>query len=361
MSATSSEHDWVAEVFRAHRDCGESIAIVFGQVDARAPTAHDITWHELQHDQYDGVSGLASLLAKQGLKPDALPVLREGRPSWFRRIRGLLSVLRYLSVRRQAWNVEFDWKEPEGWPSPADRVAWILFDEDQTRALLQAAKSAGSTVNTFLLTHLDAVVCGRWVPRDSERRWMLPVNLRGAVQRHAEAPPHMSLLAVDMTGTPTPGAVQTHIDGLLRQGQHWGMWPLLHAGRVMGAEGMRKDIRKRALQGHSNTGMFSNLGVWNVAGGGSWLFCPAITRVYPIGAGCITVNGRLALTVQLHTGLGATLAEARETLEAWTQSCLDAIEQTHTRPAAAPATGPRHATAPQPAILPDPTGFSSER
>ena len=329
-----SDKDWVAEVFRAHRDCGESIAIVFGQAEAQVPIDSDVVWHELSHDEYDGVSGFAALLAKQGLKPDALPVLREGRPSWLRRVRGLLSVLRFLAVRRQAWTVEFDWQPPAGSASPADRVAWVLFDADQTRALLHAAKSAGATVNTFLLKHLDAAVCERWVPEGSDRRWMLPVNIRGAVQRYADAPPHMSLLAVDIDGAPTPSALQAQIDRYFRQGQHWGMWPLLHAGRVMGEEGMRKDIRKRALQGHGNTGMFSNLGVWNVDGGGSWLFCPAITRVYPIGAGCITVNGRLALALQLHKALGATPELTRETLNAWVQACLDAIGTSRFQPAA---------------------------
>lgn len=352
--------DWVAEVFRAQRDCGENIAIVFGQVEGPASTEKDIAWHELPHDEYDGVSGFDAILAKQGLKPDALPVLREGRPSWLRRVHGLLSVLRYLGIRRQAWTVEYDWQKPVRFASPADRVAWTLFDADQTRELLRAAKSADATVNTFLLAHLDATVHGRWVPTGSDRRWMVPVNMRGAVLRQAEAPPHMSFLTVDMAATPAPDALQTQIEHCFRQGQHWGMWPLFHAGRVMGEEGMRKDIRKRELEGHGTTGMFSNLGVWNVDGGGSWLFCPAITRTYPIGAGCITVNGRLALTLQLHDALGGTLEQARATLDAWVHACLGAVEQTRIQPAATLASGVRRPFVPQSVIPPDSTEFSSE-
>jgi hypothetical protein len=188
---------------------------------------------------------------------------------------------------------------------------------------------------------------------------MLPVNMRGAVVRQAEAPPHMSFLTVDMAGTSAPEALQTQIEHCFQQGQHWGMWPLFHAGRVMGEEGMRKDIRKRERQGHGVTGMFSNLGVWNVDGGGSWLFCPAITRTYPIGAGCITVNGRLALTLQLHDALGATLGQARATLDEWAKACFDAIERTHSQLAPTSVASVPQRPVTQSAFSPDSTEFSS--
>jgi hypothetical protein len=333
--SASSDKDWVAEMFSALRDCGEDISIVFGQADAHAPTEAEVSWHELPHDQYDGVSGLAALLAKQGLSAAALPVLREGRPSFLRRARGVLSVLRYLGIRRQKWTIEYDWERPRVLLPPGERVAWSLFDVEQTAAMLQAAKTAGVTVNSYLLAHLDAAVRGTWVPADAGRRWMLPVNLRGAVVRPAESPPHMSFLTVDVSDTPTAKVVQTQIDGYLRKGQHWGMWALLQLGRLLGEEGMRKDIRKRERMGHGATGMFSNLGVWNIAGGGSWIFCPAITRVYPIGAGCITVNGRMALTLQLHDALDGSLDKARTTLDAWVQSCLTTAAAHGAKPAVA--------------------------
>jgi len=316
--STGPDKDWIAEMFTALRDCGEDISIVFGQPGRELPVA----WHELPHDRFDGVSGLDALLGQQGLSAAALPTLREGRPSWFRRARGVLSVLRYLGIRKQRWTIDYDWRDPEHVPPPGERVAWVLFDEERTAALLQAARSAGATVNTYLLAHLDAVVRGTWVPQDAGRRWMLPVNLRGAVTRPDPSPPHMSFLTVDIDGAATPTGLQAQIDRCLHQGQHWGMWALLQLGRLLGEAGMRKDIRKRERMGHGATGMFSNLGVWQVEGGGPWLFCPAITRVYPIGAGCITVNGRMALTLQLHHALDGTLDKARATLDAWTHACL---------------------------------------
>ncbi len=344
MSARSNK-DWVAEMFRALRDCGENISIVFGHVDAQATSDADLSWHELPHDQYDGVSGLAALLAQQRLSAAALPVLREGRPSWWRRTRGVFAVLRYLGVRHQAWTVDYDWERAVASPPPAGRVAWTLFDPTQTRSLVHAAKAAGVTVNTYLLGHLGAAVRGTWVPAGADQRWMLPVNLRGAVARPSAPPPQMSFLMVDVPDTSSATALQAHIDTHLRKGRHWGMWALLQLGRLLGEEGMRKDIRKRERLKHGTTGMFSNLGVWNVDGGGHWIFCPAITRVYPIGAGCITVNGRMALTLQLHDALGGSLDKARATLDAWAQSCLDAVSRNPQPALATPPHEPNFATA----------------
>lgn len=340
--STHPDKNWLAEMFRALRDCGEDISIVFAQADANAPDG--LAWQTLPHDKYDGVSGLTELLAQRGLAVTP-PTLREGRAPWLRRMRGVASVLRYLGVRHQAWKVEYDWERNAGLRPPGERVAWSLFDAAQTEAIVRAAKAAGVTVNTYLLAHLDAAVRGLWVPTGADSRWMLPVNMRGAVPNPSDPPPQMAFLAVDASDTTSARALQTQIDGHQRSAQHWGMWALLHLGRLLGEAGMRKDIRKRERQRHGVTGMFSNLGVWTVEGAGHWLFCPAITRVYPIGAGCITVNGRMALALQVHDALGGSLEQARATLQGWVRSSLAAAQAAGAQTAQSGAT-------PAPALAP---------
>lgn len=345
MSARKDK-DWVAEMFSALRDCGEDISIVFGRVPAQGRAAGEIAWHELPHDGYDGVSGLDTLLRQYGVAAPTLPTLQEGPAPWLRRMRGVLSVLPYLGIRRQQWALDYNWQDPPAVPPPAGRVAWTLLDAAQTQAVVRAAKAAGVTVNTYLLSHLDAAVRGTWTPAGAPRRWMLPVNLRGAVVRPAPSPPHMSFLTVDIAAAPAPSALQAQIQRCLDQGQHWGMWSLLQLGRLLGEQGMRKDIRSREKRGHGATGMFSNLGVWNVGAGDGWVFCPAITRVYPIGAGCITVDGRMALTLQLHHALGGTLQKAQSTLDAWVEGALGALPA-RVAPQAVAETGAQ--TQPEPA------------
>jgi hypothetical protein len=313
--------DWVAEMFAALRDCGENISIVFGEERALAAGGKP-RWFELPHDRYDGVSGLAHLLADGGTDPGRLPEWRGDRFTLFSGLRGFFAVLHALPVRRQQWKSAFHWTRQVACRPVEQRVAWRLFTQEETARIIDAARAARVTVNSYLLFHLDRVVSAELVAPGAGRRWMVPVNLRGAVLRPSVQAPHMSFFGVDLEGDVSPRAVQLRVDRLKQRRYHWGMWILLHLGRLLGKEGMRKDIRKRERQKHGVTGMFSNLGSWNVDGAGGWLFCPAITRVYPVGAGCVTVNGRMALAMQLHDALGRDLHCTWSLLNTWSHACL---------------------------------------
>jgi hypothetical protein len=250
-----------------------------------------------------------------------MPTLQGDRRSFGRSLKGLLAALPSLKVRPRTW-LRFDGRRPVAFRPVSQRLAWKLFSEEETAAIAVAAREDGVTVNTFLLHHLDAAVAQRLTPASSGRLWMVPVNLRGAVTRPNEAAPHMSFFGVSIEGASTVGALQAQIKRLKEQGVHWGTWIALHAGRLIGAKGLRDDLVKREKQGHGWTGIFSNLGVWNVPGSGSWIFGPAISRVHPVGAGCVTMNGRMALSMQLHDAFGGDLALTQALLDDWTLSIL---------------------------------------
>jgi len=311
--------DWVAAGFTAMRDCGDDISIVY----AETGTSHraEPRWFELPHDKFDGISGFAHLLREQGLRLDALPVLKGERPTLRQKLRGLMNVFPALQVHRQKWR-RFDPTRTSTFRRVRDRVASRLFTEAQTREIVAAARDAGVTVNTWLLYHLDRAVAAQLAAPAAGRMWMIPVNLRGALPAVPEDFLQMSFLPVDIERDPSPGALQALIDGLKDRDCHWGSWTALHLGRLIGHAGIRRELRKRALQHNGWTGIFSNLGVWNVPGARSWIFGPAISRAQPVGAGCVTVNGRMSLTVQLHEALTEDLQASYALLDAWTQGCL---------------------------------------
>jgi hypothetical protein len=331
--------DWVAEVFSAMRDCGEDISIVYGH-KSEATTQAEPRWFERPHDEFDGMSGLASLLRAQGFRVEKLPVLRNDYFSFWQGLRGFFAVLPALKIYRRQWR-QFDGGRPVTFRSVSKRLAWRLLTEAQTLQVMAEAKSAGVTVNTYLLFHLDAAVSSRLTQPSSSRRWMIPVNLRGCVTRHEENAPHMSFLAVDLHRGESARQIQAQIDSLRARACHWGAWIALHAGKLLGAQGMRRDVRMRERKQHGWTGIFSNLGVWNVPGSGSWIFCPAVWRAQPVGAGCLTMNGRMALSLQLHEGFGADLRTANAVLDDWLQACLpqSAHRPIEVRPSVASAAG----------------------
>lgn len=310
--------DWVAEGFAAMRDCGEDISIVYGHINRVASRAQP-EWAELPHDKFDGVGGLAHLLRERGCRADELPVLRGDSLTFSRALRGLAAVSPALKVRTQQWR-DFDPNRKVTFRPVGQRVAWKLLTELQTRSIVAAAKAAGVTVNTLLLFHLDRAVAAQLIPESANRLWMLPVNLRGGLTRHPETFLKMSFIPVDLQNRPSVGQLQAQITNLKDRYCHWGSWTALHLGKVIGAAGIRRELRSRDKKNNGWTGIFSNLGVWNVPGGGHWIFGPAVSRAQPVGVGCVTINGCMALTVQLHEALGGGLEAAYDLLEAWTQS-----------------------------------------
>lgn len=312
--------DWVGEVFSAMRDCGEDISIIYGEKTATAAGAEP-RWVELPHDRFDGIGGLATLLRERGYSVGPLPQLRDDRFSLLRALRGLLAVAPTLRLRRRKW-WQFDGDREVSFLAVRDRLAWWLFTEEETQRITSAAKAARVTVNTYLLYHLDSVIASQLTIPGSRRRWMVPVNLRGAVTREVEASPHMAFFCVDLDRESTLTGIQAQISQLKQRGYHWGAWLSLNLGRLIGREAMRRDIRARESKCHGWTGIFSNLGLWEVPGSAPWIFGPAISRVHPVGAGCITLNGRMALSLQLHEAFGADLQASYSLLEDWRASCL---------------------------------------
>jgi len=311
--------DWIAEFFCAMRDCGEDVSIVYGEYKGAAHAQP--RWVLLPHDKFDGMSGFGHVLRAQGCRVDALPELRGDQYSFLRAVRGFFAVLPVLGIKRREWR-KFDGSRALAFLPAEERVAWKMFTVEQTQAIVAAAKKEGVTVNTYLLFHLDATLASSGLTAAQSRRWMIPVNLRGAVKREVEDSPHMSFIAVDVASDGSPSQLQTQVTGLKQRACHWGSWAALHIGKLVGAKAMRSDIRNRESKQHGWTGIFSNLGIWKVADGGSWIFCPAITRSYPVGAGCVTLNGRMSLSLQLHDGFNESLQTTCRLLEAWTDACL---------------------------------------
>ena len=78
-----------------------------------------------------------------------------------------------------------------------------------------------------------------------------------------------------------------------------------------------------------NLGSFSNLGDWDPEKAisqseceGTWLFAPPVLRCQLVGAGCVTFQNRLSLTIQAHPDL----TNDSSVPEAWIQNWVKEIE-----------------------------------
>ena len=73
-----------------------------------------------------------------------------------------------------------------------------------------------------------------------------------------------------------------------------------------------------------NIGGFSNLGDWDPEKKirepecqGVWLFAPPVLRFQQVGAGCVTFQNRLSLTLQVHPDLATSPSVPQAWISGW--------------------------------------------
>jgi hypothetical protein len=73
-----------------------------------------------------------------------------------------------------------------------------------------------------------------------------------------------------------------------------------------------------------NLGSFSNLGDWDpdktitqTECNGDWLFAPPVLRCQLVGAGCVTFQNRLSLTIQTHPDLTTSPTVPQAWIQNW--------------------------------------------
>ncbi|MGD0614268.1 MAG: hypothetical protein ABSA69_02365 [Verrucomicrobiota bacterium] len=301
-------------------ELGEFIGIRFGRL---APGATEPEWMFLAHTKFDGIGGLAEILRRRGAKVESLPQIKHpADPSWFSLLRALP---RFLSRRRRVkWGFPGRGSGQSDSLKPPTAVAWHLFDERVTDQIRSVCGDAEVTVNSFLLKHLTQAIRPFLKDQSSVVPWMIPVNIRGKVDCGRDTAVHTSYVGVRVQSYEMVHDVHRNVYAALRSGEHWANWQMYFLGRFITA-GMRRALIATGLGASQwNLGAFSNLGDWDREKEitqedcqGGWLFCPPVLRIMPIGAGCVTFQNRLSLTIQAHASLTTNPAVCKLWVANW--------------------------------------------
>jgi len=200
-----------------------------------------------------------------------------------------------------------DWSKSD---PPASKVsgtvAWHLFSDTETADILGKCRLERVTVNSLLLKRLDQVI------RPEIRRphlripWMIPVNLRGDINYADDTENHVSCVEVSIAPDDSAQRIQSQILRRLMRGEHRANHLLLGLGKFLSHQAKVKILKKQRSKTAGNIGAFSNLGVWDpgkrIKTDDSWLFCPPVVTGQLLGAGCVTFQNRLGLTIQGQSG-----------------------------------------------------------
>ena len=303
----------------------EFIGIRFGHL---APGASHIEWMFLPHTDFDGIGGFASLLRQRGAEIPDLPKIPHPAPlSWLSFLRAAPKMVmprRYLAWKRLKQGPPL---ENPNQPPPA--VATHVFSEDDTAKIRWAARNADVSVNSLLLRHLDRAVRPYLQDPSSATPWMVPVNLRGRVNQPTDTENHSSYIAINIKASDGAKAVHRRIYRELENGRHCANWKCYEVGRLCSPHMKRVLIRKDRAISQWNIGGLSNLGIWDWDKSitdprckGDWFFSPPVLRSQHLGAGCVTFQGRLTLTLQVHPDL----TTSPEVPEVWMRNWVREIE-----------------------------------
>jgi hypothetical protein len=316
----SSPSDALRPWFELLEEMGEFIGIRYGRVH---PVTREVEWMYLSHAQYDGIGAFAELLRERGAEIPELPQITH--PARF----SLLSFLRFLPAlgaprKTLKWKPLKQGAPMEDTSQPPPAVAFHVFNEQTTIEIRRLSRLADVTVNSFLMKYLDRAIRPSLEDPTNASPWLIPVNLRGRVSQPRETENHSSYVGIKIYASESVRDIQTRIYDALAKGAHLAAWMCFKAGKFASDGMKRKMIVTNRATSQWSLGGFSNLGDWDssrkiTAEGclGDWLFAPPVLRSQMVGAGCVTFQGRLSLTIQIHPDLTTSKDVAEEWLHSW--------------------------------------------
>jgi NRPS condensation-like uncharacterized protein len=312
--------DSINQWFAAAEELGEFIGIRFGHI---APSKIEPEWIFLRHTDFDGIGGFADILRRGGAKLNRLPQIRyPASPSTISLVKMVPIFLR--PRRRVKWMQLYGNPMASSASKPPAAVAWHVFDETATSQVRGVCRKAGVTVNSFLLKNLTKAIRPSLEDQCSMVPWMIPVNLRGKILRERDTANYSSYVGIKVQFYETVYDIQRNIYEALGRKEHWANWYAYQLGKFA-THGMKKIlISKELAMSQWNLGSFSNLGDWDpekkitqAECQGKWLFCPPVLRCQLIGAGCVTFQNQLSLTIHVHPELATESRVCKDWILNW--------------------------------------------
>lgn len=306
--------------FLSLQETGEFIGIRFGRIP---PGQTEPEWIYLPHTDVDGIGGFAQMFRDKGVDWPLLPQIKHPSPP--NRLAVLKNLPKFLIPRRRlTWRTTNDRAHSAAYTEAPPAAAWHAFDEETTKRIRQVARRESITVNSYLLKHLAKAIRGFLEDPSATIPWMVPVNLRGKINRSADIENHTSYVSVGVHPYDTVYDVHRKIYTALARGDHWSNWYSYDSSRILPAGARRYLIRIEKCMAEWNIGSFSNLGDWDAeckvthpSLAGTWLFAPPVLRCQQLGCGCVTFQNRLALVIQAHPELTTDPAAPRAWMQAW--------------------------------------------
>jgi hypothetical protein len=311
---TTKEVDWSGLKFLVAEEMGECMDAIYAQYDHES---QDLDFHLINHKYHDGVGGFTRLLVeKEGYDFQRMPVMQKvEKVSWFKKL-GLL--WRYIKLTQKC---DTQWKNRIDTTGKAEGVVFAFLTREQTKQLKDQAIQSEGTMNSLLCWALDSAAQEFFLVPGSERKWVCPVNMRGAVGKEMDYGNVAASIIMNFKDEETPASIRSHFREYFKNQIHFGAWLYTNMARFVGLKGTRKVAKKIKDVG---VGVFSNMGAWpqetyhktsqtkDNQDFKAWAVAPPASQVLPVGCAALEWEGRLSLALQLHPCLQVSLDQSND-------------------------------------------------
>jgi NRPS condensation-like uncharacterized protein len=259
------------------------------------------------HESFDGMGALLTESKKWTGANITVPLFNlKTHPSFIQILEGLRGLIKDMTPSITHWNhLNKDAKY-----SP-EHLAWRVFSAEATQKILSVAREQKVSLNTLLLYVFNATVADNLLsPQQKDCRWLIPVNMRRTEPERVFTGNRTSSVGLWFERDATLSDIESEYRKSLNKWRALAANTLAKASSFLSERVLYRLARRR---GENNfwIGSFTNLGVWSfpmITDCQNWPIAlsvcpPAGTPCFPIGAGIVTWQGHLSVSLRLNAGL----------------------------------------------------------
>jgi len=306
--------DWSGMKFVIAEEMGERMDVVYHRYLHKT---QENQYFLVNHKYYDGVGGFTHLLEHYfGFRYKKMPEMKA------------VAELSFWQKLQKLWKfIKLTRKIPIKWrTSRTDTTGEALghvvafIDQDKMQNLEERFKAQSASLNSVLFWALDKAVQKQLLTSDSARKWICPVNMRGAVKVDDPYGNIAASVVMNFEAEMSPKEIHQNYRDYFRAQIYMGSWLYTNMARFIGLWGTRKIARKLKELG---VGVYSNMGPWPCptyertkpeVPDENWAGVPPCSQILPVGFGAFQWEGKLSVTLILHPSLGKSLQEAEALL-----------------------------------------------
>lgn len=291
------------------------------------PQTQKFKFKFLHHKDHDGISMMTQLFEDEGINLKTFPTLKVAKQPARRHRLQLLK--KYIDLTKK---VDLRWKKKIDLTGRPDCFAHIFLDKHTTKEIYELAKQKHSSLTSFLLFHLDKIISSELLEKGSQRKWVMPLNMRLDPKQKLMGN-HSASIIVNLDKNESEESVHKKMSTFLKDQIQWGSQMYSNMAKYIGKRGTKFVAKKIKDVG---TGVFSNLGVWPQGIDASlpeylqnqaWSVVAPASQVLPVAAAMIDWCGQISLTLQFHPSLKLSNEQVEELARKWIQSSLHELYQ----------------------------------